>query len=486
MFKQYLIQSLGALYENKIIIFDLDRIEDRYSYCAILEELGFEIINFQSATHLRSIYNNDSNLDRNIAIVVESDYYVPFDILKSFYCVEISWDRLFPNISRDTIVNNKTLDLDLLYNAYYGQYEDLTIYEDAKTYIVHKVYGKENVQYYLQQIIDELSKLIQGDMVNYSTWLSVAAKKGKAEYLAAQSGLSTDFTFLDEGFSKFTVNEYKYLSSVSKKDSPIIVSRVMDYIAKSNEKIALIVMDGMSVFDFNILASEFSGIDYQEDYIYAMIPTTTSISRQSLLAGKFPVELKRPFDLSREEGEFYAKAKSLGYLENQILYSRGFTPNIGPNVKYLSVIINDIDNLVHGQTQGRIGMYYDINVLAKSCKLQNLIKKLFSEGFNIYLTSDHGNTLCTGLGVVRGIGVEVETKSKRMLILKDFAQNDNLINSFNLIEYPGYFLNKQYKYYICRTGTSFDVKDSIVMTHGGISIDEVVIPFIKIKAVQNG
>jgi len=196
--------------------------------------------------------------------------------------------------------------------------------------------------------------------------------------------------------------------------------------------------------------------------------------------------LERPFDLSREEKEFIQKAKSIGYLENQILYTRGYTPNIGPKVKCLSIIINDIDDLVHGQTQGRMGMYNNINLLAKSGKLQNLIKRLSVEGFSIYLTSDHGNTQCTGLGMAKGIGIEVETRSKRMLILKDFAKSDELIASHNLIEYPGYYLKKQYKYYICDNGTSFDTKDSMVMTHGGISIDEVIVPFIYIKAVQNG
>jgi hypothetical protein len=129
-------------------------------------------------------------------------------------------------------------------------------------------------------------------------------------------------------------------------------------------------------------------------------------------------------------------------------------------------------------------MYNDINFLARSGKIQKLITKLYKKGFNIYLTSDHGNTLCTGLGLIRGTGVEVETKSRRMIVLKDFADEKELIERYNLIKYPGYYLDKQFEYLICNAGTSFDAKDSIVMTHGGISIDEVVVPFIKIEAVH--
>jgi hypothetical protein len=54
-----------------------------------------------------------------------------------------------------------------------------------------------------------------------------------------------------------------------------------------------------------------------------------------------------------------------------------------------------------------------------------------------------------------------------------------------MIDYPKYYLKKDYDYLICKVGDSFDAKDEDVMTHGGISIDEVIVPFITIKAVDN-
>ena len=35
---------------------------------------------------------------------------------------------------------------------------------------------------------------------------------------------------------------------------------------------------------------------------------------------------------------------------------------------------------------------------------------------------------------------------------------------------------------ICDVGYSLDIKDESVMTHGGISLDEVVVPFIIARA----
>lgn len=487
MFKEYLIQTLAANYEDKIMIFDFDNIESRYSYTSMLLELGFQVILYNDALEFRYHYETEiKNSEDKFAVIVNFKHYVPYDILQNFYCVTISWNTLFPNLNRDALIKDKTLDLPLLYSAYDKLYENLTIFERTSSYVLDKVYGKENVGIYLQNLKKELASQISSSDMNYNTWIYIASKKGKAEYLAAQSGNSIDFSFVDEEFKKFMVEGYKTISSLIQRDSPVMVSRTLDFVAKKNEKVALIVLDGMSVFDFNAISAEFEGIKYHENYIYAMVPTTTAISRQSLLSGKFPVELKKPFNLSREEKEYKLKAKSLGYLENQICYTRGYDSYIGPNVKFLSIILNDIDDLVHGQLQGRIGMYNDMKFLAKSGKIQSLISRLYKMGFNVYLTSDHGNTLCTGLGVVKGTGVEVETKSKRMFVLKDFAKSIDLIKKYNLIEYPGYYLDKQYEYLICNTGTSFDIKNSKVMTHGGISIDEVIVPFIKIEEVHYG
>ena len=141
--------------------------------------------------------------------------------------------------------------------------------------------------------------------------------------------------------------------------------------------------------------------------------------------------------------------------------------------------------MVHAQTQGRIGMYHDIKLLTGQKKLSNMVRRFLADGFDVYISADHGNTACVGLGRIMGSGVEVETKSHKMVVLKDFADKESLIQKYGLIEYPKYYLPKEYDYLICNVGESLDVKGEAVMTHGGMSLDEVVVPFIKIKAVQN-
>ena len=43
-----------------------------------------------------------------------------------------------------------------------------------------------------------------------------------------------------------------------------------------------------------------------------------------------------------------------------------------------------------------IGMLNDDTVLMKQNKLAELTKRLLQDGFDVYITADHGNTPCTG------------------------------------------------------------------------------------------
>ena len=47
-----------------------------------------------------------------------------------------------------------------------------------------------------------------------------------------------------------------------------------------SKKFIIIVMDGMSEFDWHILSKSFAGVHYQRTAAFAMIPTVTSVSRQ--------------------------------------------------------------------------------------------------------------------------------------------------------------------------------------------------------------
>jgi hypothetical protein len=100
----------------------------------------------------------------------------------------------------------------------------------------------------------------------------------------------------------------------------------------------------------------------------------------------------------------------------------------------------------------------------------------------VYISADHGNTPCVGRGRVTGTGVETETKSRRMLVVNDLADVSDKQEKYGLVQCPGGFLPQGLRYFVCPSGVSFDNPGENVMSHGGMSIDEVVVPFITVRA----
>lgn len=87
----------------------------------------------------------------------------------------------------------------------------------------------------------------------------------------------------------------------------------------------------------------------------------------------------RTMGSARGKAEFTECAKSLGYADSQIDYSRGYDTDFGNSVRCGAVIINDIDDMVHAQPQGRLGMYNDISVLSDEGKLWKLTERLLAK-----------------------------------------------------------------------------------------------------------
>jgi hypothetical protein len=480
MIGKRMAELFSIQYEKRLLIFDIGGFCAAFDYTRLLSSQDFEVIWYEDIEAFRLRYEQEiKNSDNKYAVIISSDIYVPYDIRKQFFEVEISLINIFPKLHEDT-VRRYIKDIDLISFAYGELYSSCDTREKTEKFISDMVFSKGNIKKYCELMIKNL--LPSGDKsgITADGWIEIARKKASIDYYAAKANIGIDTSFVDAEFEKFILDGYQKLSGEIKKDAPAILPKVIDFIASG--KTALIVVDGMSLFDFEIISRYFESIEYDYQCTYALIPTTTAISRQGLLSGKYPRELENPFTLSQEEKFFLEAARNKGYTKRQSLYARGFNPPINHFTKFAAIIINDIDDLVHGQKQGRIGMYNDVSLWAKSGKLQTLIKDLYTQGFNVYITSDHGNTPCIGTGAIRNVGVEVETRSKRMLILKDFAK-EKYYSGEKVVTYPGYYLDKDYKYYVCDSGVSFDNKNEEVMTHGGISIDEVIVPFIKVKAV---
>ncbi|MBR0418660.1 MAG: PglZ domain-containing protein [Erysipelotrichaceae bacterium] len=481
MFREYIFNKVYGNQANKIIIVDEDNIREKYQYKDVFVEQRYLFIEYKDDLSFRIEYDSlIKEESAKLVVVVDSKQYIPYDVLKRFTVTNISYEKLFSRINTE-VLKDLDPDLDLLSIAYDDLYNNILSAKETESFIKKTVYGVENIKRCCDIYNKELRNLVE-TAADYKDWYRIAEIKAMIDVRCAQYRLPEMTQYVNDGFKSFVLNDYGKLSSVLDSNGPVLVSKAMEYMRSHSEKFAIIVMDGMSEFDWAILSESFKGVPYERTGVHAMIPTVTSISRQCLLSNKYPSQLLSPWNQSKEKAEFVECAKSLGYSDNQIAYERGYEIELSSFVKCAAVIINDIDDLVHGQHQGREGMYNDISYLAQTNKLINLCNKLLSSGYDVYISSDHGNTYCTGLGRLTKTGVETETRSHRMLVLNDFADKETIMNRYGMIEFPKYYLDKDFDYLVCDTGTSLDNTDEKVMSHGGISIEEVIVPFIKMKA----
>ena len=487
MFFDYLNQFSGIGSYDRIIIFDFQEIiEDNY-LSIVAEKFGYCLIYYNDVEEFRYLYETEikKNQERYL-VVLKSNIYLPYDIRCNFYCVDINYKELFPKLNPNALGLSSIFDMNLLYIAHGNLYKMISSEMETRQFLMEDMFNNENIKDFKGYLINEIEDLI--DENNYSDWCRIALLYSKLKYIKYKCNLMEDKELelsIQNKFKEFIYSKYSTLSSYSAYNGPVLLNKGLDYIFMNSKKPALIVMDGMSILDWLIISEDLKGVSYKCNLTYAIIPTITSISRQSLLSGKLPVEMIKPFSLVYEKNMFIERCMESGYKKEEIKYNRGYDFEIDYSDKCICVIINDIDDLVHSQKQGNIGMYSDIKLLSQSEKLQNLIKKLYENGFDVYIASDHGHKETKTIGSPKGTGVEVETKSKRTIILKDFADYEGIINEFDLLEYPPYFLPKDYNYLLCEYDKSFGVRDNIILSHGGISIEEVIVPFVKIEGAAD-
>ena len=489
VFGQYVYDKTYASNASRIILIDEDGLEEKTHYTDEFASRGFQVIRYKDDLSFRIEWEDRFKDGQNkYLILVQPKVYVPYDILKvcGSYRFRISLMKLFPLLQTQYIREHSDLNFDLLCMAYRGLFDDCRTYDKTKNFISRVVYGKENVHEYVNQRIKDISVLVEKAQT-YKDWIKIAETKSEIDVYCAAYGIDADAEFVQEPFLNFVLDRFGKLSGkvTSDRETPVLVKGAMDYMHSHSDRFVIIVMDGMSEFDWTILSQSFGNIKYQRSAAFAMIPTITSLSRQSLISGKYPLQLLSPWSTSKEGKEFTDCAMSFGLRKDQVEYHIGYDADVGPMIRCGCVIINDIDDMVHGQQQGRSGMYRDVEYLSSTGKLATLVRSLLSKGFDVYISADHGNTPCVGQGKLMKLGVETETKSHRMLVLEQFADKEKMKEQYDMIEYPKYFLDKKYDYLICNIGKSFDAKGDKVMTHGGITVDEVIVPFIKIKAVDN-
>lgn len=479
----------GILRMNHSILLDMDSLWQRFD-CeekAIAE--GFDVVHFDDDMKLRRYYEfecQDQPDARRILVIDRGALYVPIDIARQYPVVRLSLQGLFPTMDCDVLSELPGLDFDHL--AFIADQLPLQKMDKQQTwkFCTESLRTTAYAEPYANALLDEAVSLAEA-AVSHRDWTPVAISYGKAA-MFQHSGIALRGFYkkqqqIESAFVKWIEAKYGMLSGVVDRKRPVLLSKVNDFIRKGNDKIALIVMDGMSFENFFTIQRmlEHEPFTYDVQASFSFFPTVTSVARQSIFSGKLPQEHSKPFSLENEEKQWFAYWREHGYRDQEIAFFKEEEPEIPIQTKVVGIVVNICDDLMHDELQGLSGLQQGVENWAKNMHLVKLLQNLQERGFAVYMTADHGNTSAVAEGRFVKPGVLAEPASRRAVIYQSFADAIEL-DKFTTERYSGTYLPEGYTAYLFDAGTSYGDRGKEYITHGGMTLEEAVVPFVRIGA----
>lgn len=154
--------------------------------------------------------------------------------------------------------------------------------------------------------------------------------------------------------------------------------------------------------------------------------------------------------------------------------------SIKSGIKIMGVVADILDIYAHQEFFDYKGLYHQIELFLKNGFLVNFLEEARKNSYEIFITSDHGNISTIGQGSVKE-GVIVNTLSNRIAVYRTkYGEFDDLLREKQVVEWKGGGLPKEFRYVICDSNYSFIKEGESAIGHGGITLEEVIVPFAKI------
>lgn len=450
---------------------------------AVLNACGLLLLPISSSLELRVRYElYDKNTRERICYIMDDPSSVLPDIKRLLYnahtfsipdlmpaCNEAEIRQARLTFGMASYIHNKKF----VYNL--SAVETKEVIEEAK-----KRYGED---------INELTTKLKSIPLKWEkveTMDSICHILLKAISQGVYDKMESAVEIINEDFQQYIAEKYFALSSSSHIVKPKTVNKILPHLAyKHNrtEKVALIVIDGMTFWQYLILEQKLTGlgIKTKKDATMAWIPSITKLSRQAIFRGNIPQQDygQTPIAEGRLWSEFwsnrYRGSKQMQPYEIAYTHDSLLTDD---NVLYKQAFVDvSLDRKMHSSSSNKD--LYDLTENWAEEAAEN-IKLLHEQGYTIYITADHGNIMAHSWRSLnsqeRTFLYEKESKGSRHLIYSNATYLDNFIQNNPEIHKE---LLVHDNWAVWKNSRCFKGKDEI--THGGSHFLEVIVPFVTIE-----
>jgi len=291
-------------------------------------------------------------------------------------------------------------------------------------------------------------------------------------------------------FTKWMLKDFGTLSNLPYRPTPVMVHHIPRFIAsETKEKIALIIIDGLALDQWRVIQEELSGYLLEERVVYSWVPTLTCVSRRSLFAGDPPYYFGEMSSNTNDEPHWVRFWQNEHYSADKIYYKRGIklitrkeVDEIvcDPRKTILGLVVNTVDDYMHSVQMGTFEMHQEVRTWVQQGYLNQLLDELLEREFDVYISSDHGNVYATGRGAPRE-GVLVETRGNRARVYSEVDFLMRTARKFQSVVWPDEYFVPGYSVLLADKLSAFTRDGKKIVTHGGISLEEVLVPFVRVR-----
>ena len=361
----------------------------------------------------------------------------------------------------------------------------------------------------LSKLIDSLEATIPPEDAKHTDWFhfargwaeAILLANDQAEAIPEPTGtrIKNLQTQVDAGFAGWLFKRYAGLVNLPPVP-PVMLHHLPRFLARQmgedrTAKIALIVVDGLALDQWLVvreaLASKQPGLRFREQAVFAWIPSLTSVSRQAAFAGKAPIFFPNSIQTTDKEPALWAQFwADQGLMPNEVVYLKGLgdggLENVSealshPKARVAGLVVDKVDKIMHGMEMGTAGMHNQVCQWAKQPYLNTLLDLLLDRGFRVYLTSDHGNLEAEGCGRPAE-GAVADLRGERVRIYPDAVLRGKVKERFPAaLEWGTVGLPEDYLALLAPARQAFVQEKQRTVSHGGVSVEELIVPLIQIE-----
>jgi hypothetical protein len=368
-----------------------------------------------------------------------------------------------------------------------------------------------------EKSIEALAAAVPGADASHKLWSDFAKRYGEVlsrvhdlpgkdggERLAnIQDRIGAIQTLSDERLQAWVAHHYADLILQPAIKGPVMVHHVPRFLRQRRSageaSVALLVFDGLAIDQWvrireHLIASR-QPLAFDENTAFAWLPTVTSVSRQALFSGLRPREFDDSIDHNNKEETLWKAfwQNEGGVAPTDVMYRRALrqveqldalqTEITNRKPKVLGLVVDEVDERLHKE-RSKEDVALWVGRWLETGFVESLFAFLLGEGFSIYVTADHGNVDAVGVGRPNQ-GVIAETRGERVRVYRceplraESAAAYSGTIPLNIAGLPANFMPL-----FAGGRSAFVPSGDQVVVHGGVSVEELIVPFVKVSGVN--